>query len=173
MRSVLRRAGFAAAVAVLSAAAPSGAQPPPRLYFAPLFPIPPYPPGGNITTYYSPAVPEISRQNLPGTCPVCATAARPDPCADRGPRSGVRRVVDVGVYDDAFAPAAVVVAAGTTVRWVNNGARHHTVTSDANLFGSAELGRGRTFSVTFTQPGVYYYHCALHPQEMRGSVTVR
>jgi plastocyanin len=156
------------------AAVPSGAQsPPPRQYFSPLFPIPPYPPGGNITTYYSPAVPDISQPNLPGTCPVCATSARPDPCADSRPRSGVQRVVEVGIYDDSFAPASVVIAPGTTVRWVNLGLRRHTVTSDTSLFTSPELARGRSYSATFTQPGVYCYHCLRFPQEMHGSIVVR
>ncbi len=149
--------------------------PPPARPISSLFPIPPYPPGGNITTYYSPALPDIAVQNLPGTCPVCAVAGRVDPCArasDTGRRTGVQRLVNVGIYDNAFAPATITVPPGTTVRWVNYGVRHHTVTS-TGVFNSVELAQGRTFSVTFTQPGVYSYYCRLHPQEMQGSVIVR
>jgi plastocyanin len=80
---------------------------------------------------------------------------------------------EVGLRDNRFDPMTLTVSAGTTVRWANNGKHHHTVTSDKRDWGSKEIPQGGTFSYTFTKPGTYTYHCAIHPGDMRGSVTVK
>jgi len=77
----------------------------------------------------------------------------------------------VSLGDDFFSPASLSVAAGTTVNWVNNGQRPHTVTSDAGLWDSGMLGAGQSFSFTFQSPGTYSYSCAYHGG-MSGTVVV-
>lgn len=91
-----------------------------------------------------------------------------------------------------FSPADLTVPVGTTVRWVNEEAITHTVTSGAwgevnestGLRGtqtpdgrfdhtlSASGEPGDTFEFTFTEPGIYQYFCRPH-LGMHGTITVR
>ena len=71
----------------------------------------------------------------------------------------------------------VVLGVNNTVTWTNNDVSIHTVTSSsvpsgASPFDSGFLDTGATFSYTFTTPGVYEYHCTIHPW-MTGTVTVK
>jgi amicyanin len=77
----------------------------------------------------------------------------------------------VSIAQMRFAAPTVTVKAGGTVTWTNNESVPHTVTAQDGSFGSAQLGRGDTFSQTFTEPGTYSYYCAIHPN-MRGTVVV-
>lgn len=80
----------------------------------------------------------------------------------------------VSVRNLAFTPAAVTVAAGGRVVWrFEDGDVPHTVTADANSFGSAPNGlTSGTFEHGFGRAGTYDYHCDFHPT-MKGTVTVR
>jgi plastocyanin len=77
----------------------------------------------------------------------------------------------IGIRDFVFAPNVVIIPVGTTVRWTNDGAVNHTVTSDTALFDSGALAPGASFEFRFDVPGTYTYHCALHPN-MTGTVIV-
>ena len=78
----------------------------------------------------------------------------------------------VTIVDFAFGPAYIVVPAGSTVSWYNAGAAPHTATSDYGAFDTGTLGSGGGASITFWTPGVYGYHCAIHPG-MVGSIVVQ
>jgi plastocyanin len=82
--------------------------------------------------------------------------------------------------EDAYSPRELTVAVGSTVRWTNDDAIVHTVTtgtSDGSLgtadgvFDSGFLGGGDSSSFTFTEPVTYTYFCIPHPF-MQGTVTV-
>ncbi|HEX2295699.1 MAG TPA: plastocyanin/azurin family copper-binding protein [Actinomycetota bacterium] len=77
----------------------------------------------------------------------------------------------VAIRDFAFDPAAATVPAGAEVTWHNDDPAEHTVTSVDGGFGSDTLAPGASFSHRFTDPGVYRYRCAIHP-EMEGQVRV-
>ena len=77
--------------------------------------------------------------------------------------------VVVSIQDGYFDPAHIVVAPGTTVRWVNEGEKPHNVTADNGLFESGTLYPGDSFWVTFDGQGTTTYHCS---PNMPGSVTV-
>jgi plastocyanin len=77
----------------------------------------------------------------------------------------------VTIVDFAFQPAYVVVPAGGTVTWYNAGGAPHTATSDWGTFDSGYMAPGGSSSVTFWSPGVFSYHCAIHPG-MVGTVEV-
>ena len=47
----------------------------------------------------------------------------------------------VSLIDDRFEPATLTVAAGTTVKWVNNGKHLHTVTSEAGRLRDSRQSR--------------------------------
>jgi plastocyanin len=70
----------------------------------------------------------------------------------------------------AFHPGDLTIAAGTTVTWVNNDRVAHTATSDDGVW-SGDLAAGSSFEFTFDTPGVYPYHCNIHPS-MHGTITV-
>ena len=72
----------------------------------------------------------------------------------------------------AFIPNSITVPVGTRVVWTNQDMEDHTVTSDKpGIFDNAVPAGGST-SITFTIPGTYTYHCAIHP-EMLGVVIVQ
>ncbi len=78
-----------------------------------------------------------------------------------------------------YAPdrVAVVIGVNNTVEWTNNDTATHTVTSTsvpsgASSFDSGFVAQGGSFTYTFTTPGVYEYHCLIHPW-MTGTVVVK
>ncbi len=84
-----------------------------------------------------------------------------------------------GYPNKGFTPdnITVVIGVNNTVSWTNNDVSIHTVTSTtvpsgASPFDSGFLNTGATFTYTFATPGVYEYHCTIHPG-MTGFVTVR
>ncbi|MBI3669817.1 MAG: DUF420 domain-containing protein [Acidobacteria bacterium] len=83
--------------------------------------------------------------------------------------------VTVKVTNFAFIPREASVKTGTTVAWVDDAGRH-SVEADDSSFKSETLVSGKQFEHTFTQPGVYAYHCGLHGaaggKDMAGVVTV-
>jgi len=86
--------------------------------------------------------------------------------------------VAVTIQNFAFSPAAVTVPKGTTVTWTNQDSPSHTIVSDATsqkgagqIFMSNTLGRGQSYSFTFTESGTFPYHCGIHPS-MKGTITV-
>lgn len=69
----------------------------------------------------------------------------------------------VSIQNFAFSPGTIQVTAGTTVTWTNNDQTTHTVTADDGSFDSGDVAPGGTFSMTFTTPGTFAYHCKIHP----------
>ncbi len=76
-----------------------------------------------------------------------------------------------------FAPVAATVTAGSTIRWENPTGSHHTITHDecrgtgACAFDSGAIGPDGVFELAGLPPGLYPYHCTLHPI-MRGTLVV-
>jgi plastocyanin len=73
-----------------------------------------------------------------------------------------------------FVPAAISVKAGTTVTWTNHDNFTHSVQFlDGGLPNEPlQMQPGGATTFTFAAPGTYHYQCHLHPQNMRGTVTV-
>jgi len=67
----------------------------------------------------------------------------------------------------------LTVTAGDSVTWTNLDSVAHdvTVTRGPTLFHSPMLGKGQSWSYTFTVAGPYSYVCSVHP-DMRASLTV-
>ena len=78
---------------------------------------------------------------------------------------------DVSIVDFAFQPMAIFVGVGDTVEWTNSGNADHTVDSDTEIFESDIIDPGESFTYTFDDPGIFPYHCDIHPH-MRGMVVV-
>jgi plastocyanin len=84
-----------------------------------------------------------------------------------------QNTAEIGLYDNYFRPNAITIAVGATIHWTNHGQHHHTVTSDDRRWNSPQLGTNQAYTYTFSQPGVYHYHCSVHPQDMRGTIVVK
>ena len=80
----------------------------------------------------------------------------------------------VTIVDFAFTPKNVTISAGQTVKWTYDpdGHYHHTVTSDTGLFGSGSIFPGESYACTFNAPGVYGYHCSIHPATMKDNFVI-
>ncbi|MGI8863256.1 MAG: cupredoxin domain-containing protein [Solirubrobacteraceae bacterium] len=78
----------------------------------------------------------------------------------------------VTIEFQAFAPSQLDALPGDTVQWSNPSVRTHTVTADDGSFDSGDLVSGSDFDHAFGAPGVYLYHCTIHPG-MLGEVDVR
>ncbi len=77
----------------------------------------------------------------------------------------------VTIQGMAFSPSSLTVTKGTKVTWTNQDSAAHTVTGDAGGPASGQLGKGQSYSYTFSTTGTFAYHCANHSY-MTGSVTV-
>jgi plastocyanin len=91
--------------------------------------------------------------------------------------------VFVTISDFQYAPDTITIAAGTPVRWTNEGAVSHSATADGGSFNSGTLGppgtdgygnptAGATYTRTFSTQGTFPYHCTVHPTTMHGAVIV-
>jgi len=88
------------------------------------------------------------------------------------------QIVFISVHNGTANPAVDTVAVGGTVTWTwtNNQSVSHSVESEGSTsFASSPImsGNGQTYAVTFTAAGTYQYDCAVHGQQMRGTVVVR
>src|SRR5271163_1573588 len=86
-------------------------------------------------------------------------------------QSGLVRIV----YKDILIhPAAVVVRAGSTIRWINeDGDVAHNVESESGAsFHSGDFAGGGTFEFKVTKVGLIKYQCSIHPASMQGTITV-
>ncbi len=90
------------------------------------------------------------------------------------------QAVAVGIKNLQFVPIELVVAAGTTINWLNLDPLDHDVTSGVSVLGrqtrdmkqtkfpdekfaSGLFGKDKTFSVTLEEKGEYKYYCNIHP----------
>ncbi len=87
------------------------------------------------------------------------------------PGPGGGQVREVSIPGKFFAPSSVDVLVGDTVVWRNGDSSSHTVTAADDSFDSGYLSPGATFTLTFSKPGLYAYHCTIH-RFMRGAVRV-
>ena len=77
----------------------------------------------------------------------------------------------VTIQDYSFQPSTLTVPKGTTVTWHNQGSVDHTVTSDTKGLFDSRVSPGKEFSIPFSTPGTYNYHCSIHTS-MHGTIVV-
>lgn len=115
----------------------------------------------------------VVRADLSGGVPLEAQAF--DLTAPACLPGGGENATRVTIFDFGFDASALVVTAGTTVTWVNTGSMDHTSVSFEGAgmaWDSGVLAPGAEYSFTFDQVGTYAYVCALHPDQMQGTVEV-
>lgn len=85
--------------------------------------------------------------------------------------------ISLSSFSPYYTPSLARVQAGLPIMWINATASPHTITHDACItnescaFDSGRLGVDASFSLYSLKPGVYPYHCRLHPI-MRGTLIV-
>lgn len=79
--------------------------------------------------------------------------------------------VRVVLKQACFAPAVTWVAPGATVTWTNLDPGLHTVFGSGFGINSGDMVEGASYSLTFTNTGVFPYLCSYHPG-MVGAVVV-
>src|SRR5919107_1520032 len=111
----------------------------------------------------------LTNLNSRTTAATTATAeATPTPAESTTPAPNDTTTVEI--RNNAFDPAQLNVAPGTTVTFVNNDNVPHTATSDNKLF-DLEIPPGSSYPVVLEGEGTVTYHCELHP-EMKGTIVV-
>jgi quinohemoprotein ethanol dehydrogenase len=101
----------------------------------------------------------------------------PPPQTVAGPIGPIVAGVDTirmggGNVEYSFVPGRVRIKTGTTLTFTNVGDLPHTATSmEQGKWDTGALAKGGTTSITFNQPGNYYYICLPHPW-MYGQVIV-
>jgi plastocyanin len=95
-------------------------------------------------------------------------------CDEREP------VVTVTLAAPGVSPAEVIIGAGDVVRWHNDDAHAHTVTSGTPerafpgaMFGTGPIEPGDEACLRFHHAGAYDFFCELHPETAGGRVTVQ
>jgi plastocyanin len=115
---------------------------------------------------------EIHPATMKGTLVVTAAQVKAEdrapPVADRPPAAASATATEF-----RFDATETLVAPGGTVTWRNGGTKPHTATFDDIKLDTGRIEPGASASLTAPgQPGSYSYHCAVHPDQMRGVLVV-
>ena len=114
--------------------------------------------------------------------PLAACHAYLPGCLPKGGSSGTARVA-VSIDPNwnpfnrgKFVPSSVTVRRGNLVTWnFKESTAPHSITADNGSFDSCQMvgvpGALTQFTVRFSQPGTFKYHCRVH-SGMRGEVKV-
>ncbi|HET6580837.1 MAG TPA: plastocyanin/azurin family copper-binding protein, partial [Methanoregula sp.] len=89
------------------------------------------------------------------------------------PATVVRKGIEIKNF--AFDPPALTVTRGTVVEWTNLDGTPHAIVFDIGSpigYSSGSLPTGSMYSLRFTLPGTYMYHCSIHPS-MKGTIIVQ
>jgi len=124
--------------------------------------------GGTTTTATTTTEATTTSRATTTTAATTTTGATTTTAASTTSTTTATTVTKIDVSGLAFHPASVTVAKGTTVKWRNNDAVAHTTTGSG---WNGNLASGASFSLTFSTPGTYAYHCNIHPS-MTGTITV-
>ena len=127
-----------------------------------------------------------STSTNPGAIPPTAAVTEPAAGANQTPAGGIQAsangtqttappttpAYEVRLYYGDVLPPSITVPLGATVTWINKDpTQEHTITFDNGLL-DMRLSPGTSFDYTFTETGVFPYHCEPHP-ELIGKIIVK
>ncbi len=75
--------------------------------------------------------------------------------------TGSRVTVEIFSFD--FFPRELTVRTGAAVTWVNRDEAPHDATDQAGAWATGLLKQDQSITIVFDSPGVYQYHCTIHP----------
>ena len=114
------------------------------------------------------------RTLLPVALLLCVTAAGANVPSAPNVTASTTQGAAVSMKGNAFVPAEISVAAGTTVVWLNedyDSGEFHNVIAENGAFATDNLAPGGAINLTLPSPGRYVYYCDLH-EGMFGTVVV-
>ncbi|MBI3956412.1 MAG: copper resistance protein CopC [Candidatus Kerfeldbacteria bacterium] len=87
--------------------------------------------------------------------------------------------VAIRMSEIRFQPMDIRISPGTTILWTNDDDVTHYVNTDSHPAhtyfpsqNSRAIEKGQTYTATFTDSGIYPYHCSAHASVMTGSILV-
>jgi plastocyanin len=86
--------------------------------------------------------------------------------------AGATAAVTVEIKDFAYSPDPVTAKVGEPIGWTNGDSAPHTATLDDDSCGTDNINQGATGVLVFDAAGTYPYHCAIHPTQMKGTITI-
>ena len=89
--------------------------------------------------------------------------------------TAVDAVVQVSIGDNFYKPENLTIQRGQTVKWKNDGAVAHTVTSDSDSsvkFDSSTLEPKAVYVLKPGAAGKLTYYCTIHGKVQSGTITV-
>lgn len=101
--------------------------------------------------------------------PATPTPAPPPPATN--PMSATVGVSGVRSY--FWSPANVAIVPGGSVTWSWSGNDFHDVVVGALGYSSGNPVKAGSYTLTFPDPGTYAANCTIHPDTMRGTITVQ
>ncbi len=75
--------------------------------------------------------------------------------------TGPRVTVEIRGFD--FFPRELTVRTGAAVTWLNRDEAPHDATDQAGAWATGLLKQDQSITIVFDSPGVYQYHCTIHP----------
>ena len=78
----------------------------------------------------------------------------------------------VEIVEFVYGPGKTVGAKGGKVTFLNASKYTHTATNGKGKFDTGHIAPGRSATVRLKQPGVYPFHCEIHPF-MTGKIVVK
>jgi plastocyanin len=84
----------------------------------------------------------------------------------------------ISVTEFQFDPDPAPVKVGQVVTWQNDGSAKHQVSEDPASAGSSQpfesplISSGQNYQYQFNTEGTFNYICRIHPEKMKGSITV-
>jgi plastocyanin len=125
------------------------------------------------------AVAACSSGASPTTAPTTGGASAPAASAGGGGgaacakgEAGATAAVTVEIKDFAYSPDPVTAKVGEAIGWTNGDSAPHTATLDDDSCGTDNINQGATGVLVFSAAGTYPYHCAVHPRQMKGTITI-
>ena len=115
------------------------------------------------------------RKNLFFSLLFCSIALLNFSCSkDDDPAPVGPTTYNVSILPMSYNPATLTVKKGSIIKWTNNDATPHTVTSDdGTSFNSNNIPAGSTFSLTTgSATGNFPYHCTIHGVTMAGTLII-
>jgi plastocyanin len=112
-------------------------------------------------------------------CGSGATPATNGPAASSGASaaavcatSATAGTIMVEIVDFMFKTDPVQARVGDTITWTNKDVAPHSAALDDGSCKTDGLNKDVAGSLTFSVPGTYAYHCAIHPTRMKGTIVV-
>ncbi|MGA2410026.1 MAG: plastocyanin/azurin family copper-binding protein [Candidatus Binataceae bacterium] len=143
---------------------------------------------GNTAAAIAEAKAEAAPPPKPAMPPNPVEASVAPPGATVEGQSPPVKIIEMNDDKPMYEPSNIVIVAGQTVEWHNNGEVSHSIVDDATraakpedaliprgerTFNSGGIMPGGTYKHTFTVPGRYRYFCMSHElDDMVGEITV-